>query len=450
MTRLMQAGFVLAVCAALVGAATTASAGSAVDGRAPSGASPFEVWTIDQQDSRPGSGGFLHVFDGEDLMGDPARARSEILDLGGEARDLCLARTGAAPQRPHMLVFNGGDGEGPESATHAAIAFVVSGHVLILDAASRKPLECLRTSPGEAGRRQAHAVWPTPDQRHLIVANQNGKRLERIRTDYANNRFELEDDAALSLYTGTTPSGAPRQDPALRPDNAPICPRTDSANGVTFTSLRGGGMFVVDHNATPMRIVAEYDRDHVDDNGCGQVEANGKMYVNSGAGAPGDPSGHDVYAFDLSGFGSAPTAPNTPAPRLVYSRDAEGQVDAHAVGLTRHGRYLWWGDRVKNDVTVVDPETDDVVGSFSLAGQHSDDPAPDLFDLSPSGNRMFASFRGPAPASGGHDAVGSTPGIGVIQVVDGGRSGQVKGVAPIRRADQTPPDPHAIRVRPVG
>ena len=90
------------------------------------------------------------------------------------------------------------------------------------------------------------------------------------------------------------------------------------------------------------------------------------------------------------------------------------------------------------------------MGSFPLAGEHSDDPAPDLFDLSPSGNRMFASFRGPGPASGGHDAVGTTPGIGVIQVVDGGRRGQVKGVAPIGRDDQTPPDPHAIRVRPVG
>ena len=218
-----MAGVVLAVCAALVGVAATASAGSTVDGASPSAASSFEVWTIDQQDSRPGSGGFLHVFDGEDLMGNPARARSEVFDLGAEARTLCLDRTGAAPQRPHMLVFNGGDGNGAKSATHAAIAFVATGHVLILDAASRKPLECLRTSPGEAGRRQAHAVWPTPDQRYLIVANQNGKRLERIRTDYAANRFEMDGDAALSLYQGTTPSGAPRQDPALRPDNAPIC-----------------------------------------------------------------------------------------------------------------------------------------------------------------------------------------------------------------------------------
>ena len=63
---------------------------------------------------------------------------------------------------------------------------------------------------------------------------------------------------------------------------------------------------------------------------------------------------------------------------------------------------------------------------------------------------MFASFRGPRPASGGHDAVGNTPGIGVIQVLDGGRKGRVKGVALVGRADKTPPDPHAIRVRPLG
>lgn len=458
MKRLKQTAVALAIGAAVFGGATTASAKSDDDRN-----SAFEVWTIDQLDSRPGSGGFLHVFDGKDLTGKPERADSEVIDLGDEARDFCLSRTGVAPQRPHMLVFNGGDNDGPKSATHAAIAFVASGHVLILDAASRKPIECLRTRPGEAGIRQAHAVWPTPDQRYLIVANQNGKRLERIRTDYANNRFVLEDDAALSLYSGTTPSGALRQDPVLRPDTAPICPRTDASNRVTFTTLRGGGMFVVDHNATPMRIVAEYDRDLVDDNGCGEIEANGKMYVNSGAGAPGNLSGHTVYSFDLTGFATSPTAqfdaadfgstsnaPNTPAARIVYSRNAEGQVDAHAVASTRHGRYLWWGDRVKNDVTVVDPETDEVVGRFPLAGKESNDPAPDLFDLSPSGNRMFSSFRGPTPASGGHDAIGSTPGIGVIQVVGGGRSGRLKGVAPVGRADGTPPDPHAIRVRPLG
>lgn len=154
-----------------------------------------------------------------------------------------------------------------------------------------------------------------------------------------------------------------------------------------------------------------------------------------------------MYAFDLSGFRSRPGAsPNTPAPRLVYSRDGQGmQVDAHGVALTKHGRYLWWGDRSQNDVTVVNPVTENVVGRFSLAGPASDDPAPDLFDLAPGGKYAFASLRGPNPSSG-HEAFGSTPGVGVIRVRSGGRAGKLEGVARIGSLRGTP-DPHAVRVR---
>ena len=331
--------------------------------------------------------------------------------------------------------------------THAIIAYVASGHIAFLDAATREPIDCIDVGA------QAHAAWPTPDQSALIVANQNGKLLQRIETDYETNTFTLDNGATLDLATCTTPSGAPCQDPALRPDNAPICPRTTSDGAFTFVTLRGGGMFVVDHNVTPMRIVAEYDRAAVDDNGCGEMEVRGKMYVNSGAGTtvppvPGDePYGHDVYAFDLDRFSRTPsTTPNTPRAKLVYTRDAPGaQVDAHAVSLTRWGRFLWWGDRSANDVTVVDPRCDKVVNRFSLESEASDDPAPDLFDLSPDGNYMFASLRGPNPASG-HEAFGSTPGVGVIDVRLLGRSGKLVGVARVGSVRGTP-DPHAIRVR---
>ena len=138
--------------------------------------------------------------------------------------------------------------------------------------------------------------------------------------------------------------------------------------------------------------------------------------------------------------------PNTPAPRLVYSRDKEGvPVDAHAVALTARGRYLWWGDRIQNDVVVVDPLRQREINRFELAGEVSSDPAPDLFDLSPDGEFMFSSLRGPNPATG-HEAFGSTPGVGVINVTRGGRSGRLVGVARVGTVRGTP-DPHAIRVR---
>jgi hypothetical protein len=443
-SRLLLAALVALVCTAAAAVVASAGVSHPPDRHH---RSSYEVWLVDQEDKFNAGAGTLYVFDGRDLTRDAARAVPEKIDLTGAVRRMCEQKTGTTPLRPHMIVFNGGDNDGPGGNTYAALAFVGTGHVAFLDAETREPVDCIDVGT------QAHAAWPTPDQRHLIVANQNGKKLQRIRTDYKNEMFTLEDSATIDLKTCTTPSGAPCEDPNLRPDNAPICPRTTSDGRFTFVTLRGGGLFVVDHNATPMRIVAEYDRAHVDDNGCGEMEARGRMYVNSGAGltvppVPGDdPWGHDVYSFELDQFSRKPAGvANTPAASLVYSRDDEGvPVDAHAVAQTEHGRYLWWGDRTQNDVVVVDPRRNREINRFELAGPLSADPAPDLFDLSPRGDYMFSSLRGPNPSSG-HEAFGSTPGLGVIDVRRDGRSGRLVGVARVGGVRGTP-DPHAIRVR---
>jgi DNA-binding beta-propeller fold protein YncE len=400
---------------------------------------PFEVWVFDQQDTRADGGGLLYIYPGQALVGKASRAVPEKIDLGGAVRDLCLARTGTAPRRPHMMTFNGGDYDlSPAGNTHAALAFVVSGHVVFFDAATRVPLECLDVGV------QAHAVWPTPNQQYMVVADQNGRKLHRISTNYATNSFSLS--STFDLANCVTPSGALCTNPA-RSDNAPICPRIDEGNRYTFVTLRGGGLFVIDHNATPMRIVAEYDQSTIW-TGCGAGEVSGKMYLNSGS-VPIRLSAHDVYAFDLKDFSLAGTPPNTPAPRVVYTRSGAGQeFDSHGVAFTKHKRYFWVADRIQNDVTVVDAQTDTVVGRFGLAGALSSDPAPDIFDLSPSGNRMFVTLRGPTPQSGGHAAIGSTPGLGVIQVLQAGRSGNLLDIA---RLEETQPgvaaDPHGVRVR---
>ena len=446
--RMMLVALVTTVCTVAVAVVGTTGARSGEGGHRAS----YEVWLIDQEDNKINSGaGTLYIFDGAELTHDAGSAVPETIDLSGTSESVgsfCEERTGTAPLRPHMLVFNGGDDDRPSGNTHAVIAYVATGHIVFLDARERRPLECIDVGT------QAHAAWPTPDQRHLIVANQNGKKLQRIATDYANESFRLEYDATIDLAACTTPSGAACQHPELRPDTAPICPRITRDGAFTFVTLRGGGMFVVDHNQTPMRIVAEYDRSVVDDNGCGQMEAGGRMYVNSGAGfatmppVEGDePYGHDVYSFGLDQFRSTPsTVPNRPRAHHVYTRDAPGAtVDAHAVGLTRLD-YLWWGDRIENDVTVVNPRSNRVVARFGLEGELSDDPAPDLFDESPDGDFMFASLRGPNPSTG-HEAFGSTPGVGVIRVRLGGLRGRLTGVARVWSMNGATPDPHAIRVR---
>ena len=409
------------------------------------GGSGYEVWAVDQSNTNgTTSGGTIHVYDGRSLEGrDASAAEPEQIDLSA-AVALCVAQTGTAPVRPHMLFFNAAE-------SHGVLAFVASGHVLFLDADERTPLACIDVGV------QAHAAVPAPDESYVVVANQNGKLLQRIKTDYATNTFTLEPAATLDLANGTTPTGAPRQDPVLRPDNAPICPLIDSTSRLTFVTLRGGGLFVVDSLATPMRIVAEYDQEAIHGNGCGGIETDGKMYVDSGGGTATNMDEFDVYAFTLADFRMPEAAlctfaqPNTPAVKLVVSQDDRHHTDAHGVTLTKHGRYLWVSDRVGNRVVVIETATDQVVNEFSLVGSLSDDPSPDLLALSPEGTHVFSALRGLLPLSGDpHASTGSTPGLGVIKVTQGGRSGELRAIARISNVDAggiERADPHAVRVR---
>ncbi len=201
-----------------------------------------------------------------------------------------------------------------------------------------------------------------------------------------------------------------------------------------------------------MRIVAEYDRDTVHGNGCGGVEGDGRMYVNSGGGTAANMSEFDVYSFPLAAFSLTASPPNTPAPTLVLSLDGSGpESDSHGTILTRKGRHLWVTDRIGNRIVVIKAATGRMVGEFSLAGSLSSDPSPDLLDISPAGDLVFVSLRGLFPLSGDpHASTGSTPGLGIIQVKKDGRTGVLRGIARIANVDSegaNRADPHGLRVR---
>lgn len=410
-----------------------------------SGEDRYEVWAIDQSNT-PGLsyGGTIYIWDGHDLE-NLQRARAPIaerIDLGADAAALCFARTGANPVRPHMIAVNA-------SQTHAIVSFVASGHVLFIDAATRTPVECVRTSVGAGGARQVHFAIPSPDETYVSVANQNGKLFERINTNYATNSFQLDAGAGINLATCVTPNGLPCQDAALRPDNAPICPIIDSTSQYTFVTLRGGGLFVVDSKASPMQIVAEYDRAVVHGNGCLGAEVPGKMYVDSGGGTGTNVFEADLYAFPLGGF-SAGNPPNVPAPRVVFSEDVE-DADAHGATLTKHLNYLWVADRGRNFLWVVDTVLDEIVNRIPLAGAVSADPTPDLLALSPNGSHAFMSLRGPNPLTADpHVSTGSTPGVGVLKVLEGGRDARFEAVVPVTNIDGAGverADVHAMTIR---
>jgi hypothetical protein len=403
----------------------------------------YEVWAIDQSNS-PGKtfGGTLYIWEGDRIQTRPATAIPEVIDLSGAVSDFCFARTGANPVRPHMLAINA-------SQTHAIISFVATGHVVFLDAANRMPVDCIRTSVGFGGARQVHFAVPSPDETYVAVANQNGKLFERIDTDYETNTFVLNMAAQINLALCTTPNGVPCEAPGIRNDNAPICPIIDSTSRFSFVTLRGGGLFVVDSQATPMRIVAEYDLDTIHPNGCLGAEAAGKMYVDSGGGTPTHLYEADLYALPVSGY-SQSNPPNTPAPKIVFSEDVE-HADSHGATLMKRGRYLWVADRGRNFLWVVKTKSDEIVNRIDLVGEVSDDPTPDLLVTSPNHDRVFASLRGPNPLTADpHVSTGTTPGVGVVKVTAGGRDGRFIGIAPVSNVDADGVergDVHAISLR---
>jgi DNA-binding beta-propeller fold protein YncE len=408
------------------------------------GQQTYEVWAIDQSNSDGRAyGGTLYIWKGLDLENEH-RANSaprDVIDLGGDAAEVCLASTGANPVRPHMMAVS-------PTQSHVIISFVVSGHVLFVDGVTREPIACFRTTVGAGGARQAHMSTPSPDGTYVVVANQNGKKLERILTDYATNTFSHDLAATLDLANCTTPNGLPCQSPGLRPDNAPICPIIESSSTFTFATIRGGGLFVVNSTATPMAIVGEYDMHTVHGNGCLGAEVPGKMYIDSGGGTATNLHQADLYAFPTTGYEGI-NPPNTPPPTLVFSDETEG-ADAHGAALTKHGKYLWIADRNRNFIWAVDTQLDQIVNTIPLAGTVSNDPTPDLIMVSPNGSHAFMSLRGPVPLSGDpHVSTGSTPGVGILKVTESGRNATFEAVAGVEHivGGVNVADVHALVIR---
>lgn len=437
---------VLSVVAATIEAtADESGSGTARSGRWPD----HEVWLIDQSNS-PGRtfGGTMYIYSGRDLQGDAAAAPLERIDLGAGTADLCLAETGAQPVRPHMLAFSPDHG-------HAVMTFVVSGHVVFFDADRRQPLRCIRTESGAGGARQAHAAYPTPDGRYVLVANQNGKKVERIATDYATNTFTQEPDATLDLANGTTPSGALREEPVLRPDNAPICPFVPTSGFPAFVSLRGGGLFAIDPYATPMAIVAEYTAATVPRNGCGFAQARVWVYASAGGATPANLDGWFLYRLPVGTRRTykATNPPNVPAIETIGADDSPHR-DAHGVATSWFGKYVWFFDRAANQVEIYEARTGRPKVVLPLASAHSADPTPDLAVGSPLGGYMYVSLRGPNPLSGDpHASTGSTPGLLVIKLLADGRTGAVQGFTAITNIDAggvERADAHGIASRPLG
>jgi len=261
-----------------------------------------------------------------------------------------------------------------------------------------------------------------------------------------------------------------------RPNNVPVCP-IPSSGGNAYVTLGGGGMFVLTYDDTPMKIVGEYSDRVVNGAGCGGVEAQGTVFINGGvsAGSAGyNQNTFTVYALDDAEFDANIDDPkeNTPFPSQVFKGadntntlgnidgttdiDGSGQLpayttrrDSHGAVVTLDGKYIHVLDRIQNIVEVFDAATEERVNTYDLVSKdgksgregpagaclrHSvlddmdlprNDPAPDLLEITPDGKYLMIAFRGPNPVTVAHSAQGSCPGVGIVEVTEGGESGRI-------------------------
>jgi DNA-binding beta-propeller fold protein YncE len=356
----------------------------------------YELWVVDQSNVADG-GDLLYVY-APGSWTEP----SEIVHLNERA-----AGVGDGPGvRPHLLAFN-------STHSHALLATVGSGHVYVIRTADRAIVASIDVGD------QAHGAVASPDDRWILVANQNGKRLARIRADFAREQFAYEPAADLDL------NALEDED---HPDNAPICPVMYVGNAdKAYVTVRGGGLYVVDTLATPMAVTRSYTRAQVGPSGCGGLVVGDRVFVNSGSATSGN-----LYVFDAATDDLLSSLTTTPS-----------GTDAHGMVLVG-GRYLWIANRGDGDnILVVDTRGLEVVGTIGDVGA-----APDMMDLSPGGELVFVTLRGPRALTGGPSAIGVTPGVAILLVEQGGASGRRVAFIPIGSQDPTSrADPHALAIR---
>jgi hypothetical protein len=153
----------------------------------------------------------------------------------------------------------------------------------------------------------------------------------------------------------------------------------------------------------------------------------GVVYVNSGS-----PADAHIYVFNAVTDELVKTIPT-----------GQWGSDGHGMAILG-GRYLWMGHRGNGDnIVILDTVTQEIVGQIDDVGA-----APDLFDVSPGGDLVFATLRGPGALTGGPSAIGVTPGVSVLLVDKGGAAGKRVAFVPIgAQTPESKADPHGIAVR---
>jgi len=315
--------------------------------------------------------------------------------------------------------------------THAVIAYVDSGHVQVIRASDRKVVASIKMTAGPGGAAAPHATAVTPAGDAIIVANQGGKRLQRITADFKNDVYKLDNAADLDLSL---------LEDADHPGNLPVIPVFTPDGRYVYVPMRGGGAYVIDYQATPMKTIATLGKTAIGPQSCCATFVKDTVWTTAQGGATTTTTSFNLY--QVTGL------PDKPVAKKILSR--AGSVESHSVILV--GQYLWVADRFANTLDIVD-QTGDArtlnLASGPLAGR---DPAPDIMALSPDESTVFVALRGKTPVTsnikGLDNAVGDVGGFAILSVKDGGRDATVSSFVSLPlAAGASVVDLHGLRIR---
>jgi hypothetical protein len=383
-------------------------------------ASPsYEVWVVDQAETTPTGGGTLYIYKGATLK-DAAPAPAYTVNLGEAA----LGVGDGIGKHGHSITFN-------PAMTHAVISYVTSGHVQVIRASDRKVVASIKMTGSAAGAAAPHATAVTPAGDAIIVANQGGKRLQRISADFKNDVYKLDVPADLDLSL---------LEDGDHPGNLPVIPVFTPDGRYVYVPMRGGGSYVIDYQATPMKAVASLGKSALGPQQCCATFVKDTIWTTAQGGATATTTSFNLY--QVTGL------PDKPVAKKVLTRT--GNVESHSVILV--GQSLWVADRFANTLDIVDQTGEAKTMSFATGALAGRDPAPDIMAASPDESAVFVALRGKAPVTsnikGLDNAVGDVGGFAILSVKDNGRDATVSSfVALPLAAGASVIDPHGLRVR---
>ena len=400
----------------------------------------FEIWAVDQSDTRADQGGVLYIWDGNAQAGDEA----EVVDLAQAADEAGCP----AGKRPHMVLTNHAS-----PPTHVIMANVGSGSTFFVDPATRQLVGCVSTKDGFngiGGSAQSHAANGTPDDSMVIIADIGGKDadgnnqsgwLHKIQTDYSTSTFKLVETLPLHQFADDLGTSLAR----------PICHEFTPDSRFAYVTFGGGGILVVDvgsaDGSTPMTMAHAYPADVVPGVGCGTFvppETPEIMLTNGASTSDPNPTDGDwMYVFDTSGHvnGEFPT----PTQIALPGADTHGvQVCVDPDG----NQFAWSLMRVTSEISIVDLQSNEVVATHSLKTDFAPDPTPDLGFMRD--GKFYFTLRGPEPLTAITSLTSDqrTPGVAVITMSEDCKSFTWDETDLLTVGDNTvlPPDPHGMEL----